>query len=113
MGTADTKSVPFIGWHSSRISRGIHQQHGQAHRVVGEDRMIPFVLWLLATVDSAFIGYREAAGRNALIEKRSYFRHALIRGALMGQVVVLIVGVIAAVALVSARDPRALFSELE
>jgi len=75
--------------------------------------MIPFLLWLLATVDSAFIGYREAAGRNALIEKRAYFRHALMRGALMGQVAVLIVGVVVATALVSARDPRALFSELE
>jgi hypothetical protein len=75
--------------------------------------MIPFLLWLLATVDSAFIGYREAAGRNALIEKRAYYRRALIRGALFGQVAVLIVGVITALALVSASEPRALFSQLE
>lgn len=75
--------------------------------------MIPSLLWLLATVDSAFIGYREAAGRSALIDKRRYFRRALIRGALMGQVAVLIVGMIAGIALVSARDPRALFSDLQ
>ena len=73
--------------------------------------MIPVFLWLLATIDSAFIGYREAAGRNALIDKRAYYRHALIRGALMGQVAVLIVG--AAVVLVSSNDAGALFSKLE
>jgi hypothetical protein len=73
--------------------------------------MIPVFLWLLATIDSAFIGYREAAGRNALIDKRAYYRHALIRGALMGQVAVLMVG--AAVVLVSSNDAGALFSKLE
>jgi len=73
--------------------------------------MIPVFLWLLATIDSAFIGYREAAGRNALIDKRAYYRHALVRGALMGQVAVLIVG--AAVVLVSSNDAGALFSKLE
>jgi len=75
--------------------------------------MIAGLLWLLATVDSAFIGYREAAGRNALIEKGAYFRHALIRGALLGQLAVLIVGVITAIALVSSSDAAALFLKLE
>jgi hypothetical protein len=73
--------------------------------------MTPVFLWLLATIDSAFIGYREAAGRNALIDKRAYYRRALIRGALVGQVAVLIVG--AAVVLVSSNDAAALFSKLE
>ena len=75
--------------------------------------MIAGLLWLLATVDSAFIGYREAAGRNALIEKRAYFRRALLRGALFGQVAVLIAGVITAIALVSSGDAGGLFSKLE
>ena len=75
--------------------------------------MIPVLLWLLATVDSAFIGYREAAGRNALIDKSAYYRHALIRGALFGQVAVLIAGTITAVALVGSSDAGALFSKLE
>jgi len=75
--------------------------------------MIAGLLWLLATVDSAFIGYREAAGRNALIQKRAYFRHALIRGALFGQLAVLIVGVITAIALATTSDPWALFSNFE
>ena len=75
--------------------------------------MIVFLLWLLATVDSAFIGYREAAGRNALIDKTTYYRHALIRGLLFGQLAVLIVGAFTAVALVSSDNPRALFGKLE
>ena len=75
--------------------------------------MIAALLWLLATVDSAFIGYREAAGRNALIDKRAYFRHAIIRGALFGQLAVLIVGVTTVIVLVSVRDAGFLFSDLE
>ena len=75
--------------------------------------MIAGLLWLLATVDSAFIGYREAAGRNALIKKGSYFRRALIRGALFGQLAVLIVGMFTAITLASATDPGALFAKFE
>jgi hypothetical protein len=75
--------------------------------------MIAGLLWLLATVDSAFIGYREAAGRNALIEKGAYFRRALIRGALFGQVAVLIVGVVTVIALATSNDAAVLFSKFE
>lgn len=75
--------------------------------------MIAALLWLLATIDSAFIGYREAAGRNALIDKSAYYRHALIRGAIIGQLAVLIVGVITAVALVSSSNSGALYSSIE
>jgi hypothetical protein len=75
--------------------------------------MIAVLLWLLATVDSAFIGYREAAGRSALIEKKAYYRRALIRGALFGQVAVLIVGVITAIALASSSEAGVLFSRIE
>lgn len=75
--------------------------------------MIPVFLWLLATIDSAFIGYREAAGRNALIDKSVYYRRALIRGALLGQVAVLIAGVITALMLISSSNAGALFSRIE
>lgn len=75
--------------------------------------MIALVLWLLATIDSALIGYREAAGRSALIDKQGYYRRALMRGALFGQLAVLIAGVATAVALVSSRDARALYSSIE
>jgi len=75
--------------------------------------MIAGLLWLLATVDSAFIGYREAAGRNALIDKSAYFRRALIRGALFGQLAVLIAGIVTAIALAASSDAATLFSKLE
>src|SRR5262245_65542823 len=75
--------------------------------------MILFLLWLLATVDSAFIGYREAAGRNALIDKKDYYRHALIRGALFGQLAVLIVGVVTAIVLMRSNHAWLLLTTLE
>ncbi|HEX6044612.1 MAG TPA: hypothetical protein VFZ22_09010 [Pyrinomonadaceae bacterium] len=75
--------------------------------------MTILLLWLLATVDSTFIGYREAAGRNALIEKRAYFRRAMIRGALAGQVAVAIAGVAAVAMLAVSPKPAALFDDIE
>ncbi len=75
--------------------------------------MIFFLLWLLATLDSAFIGFREAAGRSALIKKNAYYRRAMIRGALFGQLAVVIVGAIATVVLVSSNNPRALLADFE
>jgi hypothetical protein len=71
------------------------------------------LLWLLATVDSAFIGYREAAGRSALIDKRDYYRHALFRGALLGQIAVAIAGAVAVGMLATAPQPARLFDSFE
>src|SRR3712207_6354977 len=75
--------------------------------------MIALLLWALATVDAAFIGYREAAGRSALINKGTYYRRAMIRGALLGQIAVIIVGVATAVMLIISPEPLALIHELE
>jgi L-asparagine transporter-like permease len=75
--------------------------------------MTILLLWLLATVDSAFIGYRDAAGRNALIDKRDYYRHAMLRGALMGQVAVAIVGIVAIGMLATDPQPARLFESFE
>ena len=58
--------------------------------------IIPFTLWILATLDAAFAGFRAAAGRNALLDKRAYYRRSLLIGALYGQ---LMAGVVAAVVL--------------
>ena len=71
------------------------------------------LLWLLATVDSAFIGYREAAGRSALIDKRDYYRHALVRGALLGQIAVALVGLVALAMLAASPQPARLFDTFE
>lgn len=75
--------------------------------------MIAFCLWLLATLDAAFTGYREAAGRNALIDKRRYYRRAMIRGALWGQLAVLIAAVVILIMLMVASDKRLLISDFE
>ena len=72
-----------------------------------------FLLWILATVDSAFIGYREAAGRNALIAKRDYFRRAMIRGAIWGQVAAAIAGVVAILILALSPQRIAVFEDFE
>ena len=45
-------------------------------------------VYFLATLDSAFVGYREAAGRSALIRKGAYYARAMLRGALWGQAAV-------------------------
>ncbi|HKF21641.1 MAG TPA: hypothetical protein VKE93_08735 [Candidatus Angelobacter sp.] len=52
------------------------------------------LLYVLATLDGAFCGYRAAAGRSALIDKRRYYRRALLRGAGLAQIAVALVAVI-------------------
>ena len=71
------------------------------------------LLWLLATVDAAFIGYRDAAGRSALIDKRHYYRRALVRGALVGQIAVAIAGIVAAGMLFTTPQPARLFDTFD
>ena len=75
--------------------------------------MTILLLWLLATVASTFIGYRDAAGRNALIDKRAYFRRAMLRGAVAGQIAVAIVGLAAVGMLATTRQPARLFETFE
>ena len=75
--------------------------------------MIALLLWVMATMDAAFAGYREAAGRSALIDKRAYYRRALLRGALFGQVAVGVAGAAVAVSLLLSPAPRAVLRELE
>ena len=73
--------------------------------------MIALALWLLATLDSAFTGYREAAGRNALINKRAYYRRAMIAGALFGQAAVGIAAVLLLISLALSADKQSLLRD--
>ena len=66
------------------------------------DVAVAAALYFLATLDSAFVGYRDAAGRSALIRKGAYYTRAMLRGALWGQA-----AVAAAVALLAALLLRA------
>jgi len=70
--------------------------------------IIPLTLWILATLDAAFAGFRAAAGRNALLDKRAYYRRSLLIGALYGQVMA---GVVAAVVLAIAHVERGFWPE--
>ena len=71
------------------------------------------MLWFLATVDSAFIGYRAAAGRNALIRKREYYRRAMLRGALTGQIAIAVALVIIVAIIIPASDQPHLIADLQ
>jgi hypothetical protein len=75
--------------------------------------MIALLLWLLATLDAAFAGYRDAAGRNALINKRRYYRRAMWRGALMGQLAVGVAALIITLSLFMSADWRGLLQDYE
>jgi hypothetical protein len=75
--------------------------------------MIPILLWMLATMDAGFAGYREAAGRNALIDKRRYYRRAMVQGALFGQVAVAIAAIIIVLMLSIAPDRQILLAAFE
>jgi len=66
--------------------------------------MIGVALWLLATLDAAFTGYRDAAGRNTLINKRHYYRWAMIKGALFGQLAVALAAAVILLSLVCTSD---------
>ena len=65
---------------------------------------VAVILYLLASIDSALLGYSAAAGRNALIRKRAYYRKAILRGWLLGQAAILTAGV--AIASVLAASPE-------
>lgn len=75
--------------------------------------MIAIMLWLLATLDASFAGYREAAGRNALIDKRRYYQRAMIRGAVFGQVAVGIAAVMILISMAVTPDRQSLLRDYD
>ncbi len=52
-------------------------------------------VWVLVTIDCAFMGYRLAMGRTAVIDKVAYHRRAALRAALVGQVPLAVVVAVA------------------
>ena len=69
-------------------------------------------VYTLATLDSAFVGYREAAGRSALIRKGAYYARAMLRGALWGQAAVAFALALMALLLLRAGDRAAFVHSL-
>jgi hypothetical protein len=66
------------------------------------------ILWLLGTLDAAFVGYREASGRSGLVRKSAYYAQAMRRAALVGQVALGATGLLAAGWLLFAAEPDVL-----
>jgi hypothetical protein len=69
--------------------------------------IVAALLALLAVFDGALSGFRAAAGRDGRIDKRPYFRRALVHGALAAVVVVLADGAVAAVLVETSAAPGA------
>jgi uncharacterized membrane protein YesL len=72
----------------------------------------PVLLALLAVVDAAFAGFRAAAGRNARIFKRDYYRKSLLRGALAGLLLVVLLGILTLLVLALSADAAQQYAEL-
>ena len=70
------------------------------------------LLYLLATVDGALIGYRLAAGQSALVDKGGYFVRSMVRGVLLVQPVIALAAFMAILLLLVASDPGRLTQEL-
>jgi hypothetical protein len=74
--------------------------------------MIPILLYLLATIDAACCGYRDAAARSALIRKEAYYRRALLRGAIFGQAAIVVAGALILVFIILSSDRALLINDL-
>ncbi|MEM1032536.1 MAG: hypothetical protein AAGN82_19475 [Myxococcota bacterium] len=71
--------------------------------------VIPIAMYGLASLDAAFAGFRIAAGRNPLLEKRRYYARAVGRGWFVGQGVILLVAVTIAATHLLAVAPQAVW----
>ena len=60
--------------------------------------MIHVLIWALATVDAGLVGFRDAAGRNASIAKGGLYRRGVMRGIVLGQVMIILAGTVILVA---------------
>jgi len=69
-------------------------------------------LYVLATIDSLTSGYAAAAGRSALIRKGPYYRAALWRGFVLGQIAAAISLSLVLAALSLTPDPAAVRADL-
>jgi hypothetical protein len=70
------------------------------------------LLYVLATIDGALVGYRLAGGRSALVDKRSYYRRSILRGALLVQPAIGVAAFVVVLLLMVATDSGQLTREL-
>jgi len=74
--------------------------------------VIPTLLSALAVVDAGFAGFRAAAGRDARIFKRAYFRRAMLGGGAAGAGVVLALAAATVAVLVGSGHATAEYAQL-
>ncbi|MBK8259594.1 MAG: fatty acid desaturase [Polyangiaceae bacterium] len=74
--------------------------------------MIPALMVAFAVLDLAFAGFRAAAGRDGLIEKRAYYTRAMGEGAGLGLAFSAVMALVTWAVVRRAEDPGALFAEL-
>ncbi|MEO8700314.1 MAG: hypothetical protein ABI867_09735 [Kofleriaceae bacterium] len=73
---------------------------------------VAVLLAVLALFDAMLGGFRAAAGRDGRIDKRVYFRAAMVRAAVLGIVVIAANAAIAAALVATAGDPAATWREV-
>lgn len=71
------------------------------------------VVYLLASLDGGFVGYRDAAGRDLRIDKGDHYRRGVLRGLLHGQGLCALVAAAAAAVLALSDAPVALWGSLQ
>lgn len=74
--------------------------------------MIPALMILLAVLDLTFAGFRAAAGRNGLIEKRAYYARSMVAGALAGVGFSAVMALVTFAALRPSPSPGVLYNDL-
>ncbi len=67
--------------------------------------MTALALCLLALTDAGLSGFRAAAGRNAAVDKRAYYRTAVLRGMATGGVALGVIGIVIGAVVLLASDP--------
>ena len=73
---------------------------------------VALLLAVLALFDCALAGFRAAAGRQGMIDKRAYFRGAIVSGLLGGVAIVACNAALTAVLVKTAHAPQATWSQL-
>lgn len=75
--------------------------------------MIGPLLFVLATLDAAFVGWRSAAGRTGIVRKVPYYMRAMLRGAMAGQVGIFAIALTVALCFWFAPGFNALWQDFE
>ena len=71
------------------------------------------MMWLLVTLDGAFAGFRDAAGRSPMLRKRRMFRRNIVRGVGWAQVAWCLSSLVLGTIAVSGVDPVGLGASIE